>query len=293
MSSRITVAALALVFVMLAPLLSTSRAFAASALENPQPNAIESGITAISGWYCPAAAISIQIDNNAPLSVPYGSGRGDTASLCGGVVTTGFSYLFNWNTLAVGPHTLKAFADGVQFASVTVNVVTLGAEFLTGKSGEYWLNNFPDYGKRTRITWQQSKQNFVVSSTDAQVAKIDGTYIGSITTTNSGCTTATNNGGPRYDLYQFTVTASAQSVLTIKGDNSGTCEFVGQALYTTSGGHIVVPAGDFACSNGLKGTWSSERLVFDAAAMIGEVTLKYTAGETCTSVGRIGAARYQ
>ena len=291
MSSRIFVPALALA--MLAVVLFSSRAFAAAALENPQPNAIESGITAISGWYCPAAAITVQIDNNAPVSVPYGSERGDAASLCGGALKTGFSYLFNWNTLTVGPHTLKAFADGVQFASVTVNVVTLGAEFLANKSGEYWLNNFPDYGKRTRITWQQSKQNFVVSNTDTQVAKIDGTYIGSITTTNSGCTTPANNGGPRYDLYQFTVAASAQSMLTIKGDNGGTCEFVGQALYTTSGGHIVVPAGDFACSNGLKGTWAAERLVFDAAAMIGEMTLKYTTGETCTSVGKLGAARYQ
>ena len=291
MSSRNFVPALALA--MLAVVLFNSRAFAAAALENPQPNAIESGITAISGWYCPAAAITVQIDSNAPVSVPYGSERGDTASLCGGALKNGFSYLFNWNTLTVGPHTLKAFADGVQFASVTVNVVTLGAEFLANKSGEYWLNNFPDYGKRTRITWQQSKQNFVVSSTDTQVAKIDGSYIGCIITTNSGCTTPANTGGPRYDLYQFTVAATAQSVLTIKGDNGGSCEFVGQALYTTSGGHIVVPAGDFSCSNGLKGPWAAERLVFDAAAMIGEMTLKYTTGETCTSVGRIGAARYQ
>ena len=289
MSFRIVFAAL-----VVAASLFTARAFAASALENPQPNAIESGITAISGWYCPAAAITIQIDNNAPVSVPYGSERADAASLCGGALKTGFSYLFNWNTLAVGAHTLKAFADGVQFASITVNVVTLGAEFLASKSGEYWLNNFPDYGKRTRITWQQSKQNFVVSSTDAQVAKIDGTYIGSITTNNTGCTTPANNGGPRYELNQFTVVVSAQSVLTMRGDNNnGACEFVGQAQYTTSGGHIVVPAGDFACSNGLKGTWAAERFVFDPAAMIGDLTLKYTTGETCMSVGRIGAARYQ
>ena len=292
MSSRITVVVLALVIA--ASSLFTSRAFAAAALENPQPNAIESGITAISGWFCPSAAITIQVDNNPPVSVPYGSERADAASLCGGALKTGFSYLFNWNTLAVGPHTLKAFADGVQFASVTVNVVTLGAEFLANKSGEYWLNNFPDYGKRTRVTWQQSKQNFVVSSTDAQVAKVDGTYIGSITTNNSGCTTPTNNGGPRYELNQFTAAVNAQSVLTLRGDNNGgACEFVGQALYTTSGGHIVVSAGEFACSNGLKGTWSAERLVFDAAALIGELTLKYATGETCTSVGRIGAARYQ
>jgi hypothetical protein len=271
----------------------SSSSWAAGALENPQPNAIESGITAISGWYCPAAAITIQIDNAAPVSVPYGSERADAATACNGQLKTGFSYLFNWNTLPVGPHTLKAFADGVPFALVTVNVVSLGSEFLTGKAGEYWLVNFPDYGKRARVTWQQSKQNFVISSSDTQVAPVEGTYIGSITTHNTGCTTPANNGGPRYDLYSYTVTFGANALLKIRADNSGTCEFVGQAFYTANGGHIIVPNGDFACSNGLKGTWASDRLVFDPSAVVGDVTLKYTAGETCTAVGRIGAARYQ
>ena len=266
---------------------------AESALENPQPNSIESGITAISGWYCPAAVITIQIDNNPPFTVPYGSERADAAPRCGGALKTGFSYLFNWNTLAVGPHTVKAFADGVQFASVAVNVVTLGSEFLAGKAGEYWLNNFPEFGKRTRVTWQQSKQNFVITNTDTQVAPIDGTYIGSITTTNTGCTTATNNGGPRYDLYVFTVTHNAQG-LTIRGENAaGTCQFVGQAFFTPNGGDIVVPAGNFTCTVGLQGTWTAERLTFDPAGLVGNVTLRYTGGETCTSVGKVGASRYQ
>ena len=180
--------------------LPLSSSFAAeSSLENPQPNAIESGITAISGWYCPAAVITMQIDSAPPFTVPYGSGRADAASRCGGAVNTGFSYLFNWNTLSVGAHTLKAFGDGVQFASITVNVVTLGSEFLADKSGEYWLVNFPDFGKRTRVTWQQSKQNFAISSTDSKVAALDGIYVGSIVTTNTGCSTPANNGGPRLE----------------------------------------------------------------------------------------------
>ena len=264
---------------------------AESALENPQPGAIESGISAITGWYCPAAAITVQIDGTTPFAVPYGSQRADAASRCGGVVNTGFSYLFNYNTLTTGAHVIKAFADGALFATVNINVVTLGAEFLTGKAGEYVLNNFPDYGKRTRITWQQSKQNFVVSGTDTQTAVIDGDYIGGIATVNTGCATATNNG-THFDVNVYTVKFGAQSVLSmVAANSSSSCTFAGAAFYTTKGGDIVVPAGDFACTNGLKGTWSAERMMFDSAGMLANLTIKYTSGETCKAAAHIGAAR--
>lgn len=284
MSSRLVAAVLCFAF-------SAGAIAAESTLENPQPNAIESGITAISGWYCPAAAITIQVDSAAPFTVPYGSERADAAPRCGGALKTGFSYLFNYNTLSTGKHTIKAFADGVQFASVEVNVVTLGAEFLAGKAGEYILNNFPDYGKRTRVTWQQSKQNFVVSGTDTNVASIDGTYFGAITRVNSGCTNTALNGG-FFEVFKFDAKFGANSALTVTAANSGlTCTFGGIAFYTNLGGHIVVPAGDFSCTDGTKGTWASERLLFDEAGMLGNIAFKYTTGETCTSVGHVGAAR--
>ena len=264
---------------------------AESALENPQPNAIESGISVISGWYCPAAAITVQIDGAAPFSVPYGSQRGDAASRCGGAINTGFSYLINYNTLAPGAHALKAFADGVLFATVTVNVVTLGAEFLSGKAGEYILNNFPDFGKRTKVTWQQSKQNFVVSGTDTQAAPIDGVYVGGLTSTNTGCASAGNNGS-FFDVYKFTITFGAQSQLTVKAENSGaTCNFTGMAFYTTTGGDIVVPAGTFACTDGRGGTWTSDRMTYDPLGVLANLTLKYTVNESCSASAHIGAAR--
>ena len=285
-------AAVFLCLALCCPTLTGTANAAEFALENPQPNAIESGISAITGWYCPAAAITVQVDSAAPFAVPYGSERLDTASRCGGATKTGFAYLFNYNTLATGTHTIKGFADGIQFASASISVVTLGAEFLTGKAGEYILNNFPDYGKRTRVTWQQSKQNFIVSGTDTQVAPIDGVYIGTILSNYTGCTTAGNNGNGVFDFYKYTLTYGAQSLLTVKAENSNAvCTFAGTAFYTSSGGDIVVPAGDFSCANGFKGTWTSDRMVFDSIGLLGNLTLKYTTGETCTAASHISAAR--
>lgn len=278
-------------FVVLAGFAACSGALAAGSLENPQPKSTESGIGVVSGWNCQATTITIQIDNSSPIVAPYGSQRADTATICGGKSNTGFSYLINYNTLPAGTHTIKALADGVMFGTATFDVVSLGAEFLSGKAGDYYLVNFPDYGTRSRVTWQESKQNFVVTGSDKQVPPIDGTYYGAVTTTNSGCTAASNNGS-YFDIDRFTVTYGGQSLLTIEVANSAsTCKFTGTAFYSTAGGEIVVPGGAFACTNGLQGTWASDRMVFDAIGMLASLTTKYTVGETCATVSRIGAAR--
>jgi len=266
---------------------------AGSALDNPQSGSTESGVGVISGWYCPAAAITFSIDDSAPIPAPYGSLRGDAASECGGVVATGFSYLINYNTLTPGSHTIKAFADGVQFGSATFNVATLGSEFLTGRTGEYFLHNFPDYGKRTRVTWQQSKQNFVVSGSDTQVAPVEGKYFGAVRTVSTGCTTPSNNS-TFTDFDEFTVAGNGP-VLTLTATSltiaNSACTFSGNANYTPNGGEIVVLAGNFACTNGLQGTWASERMLFDTVGMLVSMTTRYTVGESCSTVTRIGAAR--
>ena len=266
-------------------------ALAAGALENPQPSSIESGIGVVSGWNCQATAITIQIDDAAPVIAPYGSLRADTSTICGGRITTGFSYLINYNTLTTGAHTIKALADGVVFGTATFNVVSLGGEFLSGKVGEYFLNNFPAYGSRTRITWQESKQNFAITGSDTAVAPIDGTYFGAITSVNTGCTTPANNGS-FFEVDRFTVKFGAQGSLTIESANqSSTCTFTGTAFYSTNGGDIIVPAGTLSCTNGLQGTWASDRIQFDPIGLLANLTTKYTAGETCSTVTHIGAAR--
>ena len=211
--------------------------------------------------------------------------------MCGGRITTGFSYLINYNTLTTGSHTIKALADGVMFGTATFNVVNLGSEFISGKVGEYFLNNFPAYGTRTRVTWQQSKQNFVITGSDTAVPPIDGVYFGAITSVNSGCTTPANNGS-FFEVDRFTVAFGAQGNLTIESANQGaTCTYSGTAFYSTNGGDIIVPTGNFSCTNGLQGTWASDRLQFDPIGLIGNLTTKFTAGETCSTVTHIGAAR--
>lgn len=268
-------------------------AVAAGSLENPQPNSIESGIGVISGWNCQATAITVQVDDAPPVLAPYGSLRADTSTICGGKITTGFSYLINYNTLTTGAHVIKAFADGVLFGTATFNVIKLGAEFLSGKAGEYFLYNFPAYGTRTRVTWQESKQNFIASGSDTQVAPIEGTYFGAVTTVNTGCTTPSNNGS-FFEVDRLTVTGSG-ALLTLSIANltvaNSTCTFSGNANYTPNGGHIVVLAGTFTCTNGLQGTWSSDRMVFDPVGLLVNMTTKYTVGETCSTVSHIGAAR--
>jgi YVTN family beta-propeller protein len=131
-------------------------------LENPPPGSFQSGVSVISGFVCTANQILIEFDGAASFEAAYGTSRGDTASVCGGDANNGFSLLFNWNLLGNGVHTVRAFADGVMFAEVTITVTTLGGEFLTGLSGAVTVPDFPEAGQTTSLRWQQSQQNFVI-----------------------------------------------------------------------------------------------------------------------------------
>ena len=74
--------------------------------------------------------------------------------MCGDT-DNGFGLLFNWNLLGDGVHTVVAYADGVEFASTTVIVTTLGQEFLRGVSDSYTLSDFPDPGATRTLRWQE------------------------------------------------------------------------------------------------------------------------------------------
>ncbi len=133
-------------------------------LENPQPGAFVSGIGAISGWVCDASKIEIEFDNDAAnrWQAGYGTQRLDTYGVCGDT-DNGFGLLYNWNKLGDGIHTVRAFADGGEFASATVAVTTFGTEFLMGASGTFTVSDFPQPGVDVDLLWQQSQQNFVIS----------------------------------------------------------------------------------------------------------------------------------
>jgi len=267
-------------------------ACAIGAIENPQPSSIQTGITAITGWNCQATQITLRVDGGAPIVAPYGSLRADTSTICNGRVNTGFAYLLNYNTLAAGQHTIEAFADGVLFASAAFTTINLGAEFLTGKNGEYWLNNFPDYGSRSRVTWQQSTQNFTITGTDTNVPALAGIYYGGTLVTNSGCTTPANNG-TFFETDFFEVTYGGASVLTMiaRASQTASCTYTGTALYSTTGGDILVQNGTFSCTTGTQGTWTADRIHFDELGILGNLSLKYTVGETCSAAAHISGAR--
>ena len=158
-----------------AALLSLLPAFAGAAgsLENPQPGGHESGIGIVSGWFCNAGRIDIEIDGATTYVAAYGTGRGDTQSTCG-KSNTGFSLLINWNTLGAGSHVVRALADGVEFGRATAIVTPLGAEFWQGRSGTMRLDNFPQAGKGVIAEWQESKQNFVIREYLQSVPTMNG-----------------------------------------------------------------------------------------------------------------------
>ncbi len=131
-------------------------------LENPQSGSFQSGIGVVSGWVCNASRVDIVFDNAAAVQAAYGTSREDTSGVCG-TANIGFGLLVNWNLLGDGTHTVRALADGSEFASATFTVVTLGTEFLRGANGSYRLEDFPQAGDSIIVRWQESSQNFVVA----------------------------------------------------------------------------------------------------------------------------------
>ena len=81
--------------------------------------------------------MQVQVDNGALGTVPHGSGRDDTRAICG-QPNTGFAYLLNYNTLPVGTHTVRIFADGVlaAFEKRVILVERRGFDF-SGESAEF------------------------------------------------------------------------------------------------------------------------------------------------------------
>ena len=133
-------------------------------LENPRAGSFQSGVAALSGWACHAQEIVIELDGT-PHKAGYGTTREDTRGVCGDT-DNGFSLLWNWNNLGPGAHTVRALMDGVEFANTTVQVTTLGEEFLRGVSGTFDLPDFPTTGETTTVQWEEALQNFVI--TDGQ-----------------------------------------------------------------------------------------------------------------------------
>ena len=146
-------------------------------LENPGPDSFQSGVGLISGWVCEAESVEIEIETEsgetARQAAAYGTERLDTAvqpdgtPLCGDT-DNGFGLLFNWNRLGAGEHTVVAVVDEVELGRATVTVTTVGEgeeeEFLRDVAGECVVADFPLLGESVTLAWQETQQNFVITS---------------------------------------------------------------------------------------------------------------------------------
>ena len=130
-------------------------------LENPGPNSFQSGIGVISGWVCEADMVELAIGAFAPQAAAYGTERLDTEDICGDT-DNGFGLLFNWNLLGDGEHEVVAVVDGEELGRATVQVTTLGAEFVRDVAGECMVEDFPMTDETVTLAWQQNNQNFVI-----------------------------------------------------------------------------------------------------------------------------------
>ena len=134
-------------------------------LENPGPNSFQSGLGVISGWVCESDEVLIKIGDFDPQLAASGTERLDTEEHCGDT-DNGFGLLFNWNRLEDGEHTVVALVDGEELGRATVQVTTLGYEFVEDAVGECEAEDFPSQDKMVTLTWQESLQNFVITDVE-------------------------------------------------------------------------------------------------------------------------------
>ena len=145
----------------------------ATALDIPGAGSNLSGIGVISGWKCEATAITVVIDDGAPIPMLHGSERGDTSGACGDT-NNGFVAIWNWALLSDGEHEAVAYDNGVEFARSTFTVGTLGEAFVEGASAEVRVEDFPSPGESTLLGWNESSQHFeVVPESPSGFAPVD------------------------------------------------------------------------------------------------------------------------
>jgi len=144
--------------VLLTPLVAMATGY----LENPQPGAVQSGLSVISGWHCTAKEVEVFVDGVSIGGTGVGSVRDDAVSVCGHN-QSGYAVLYNYNIPEPGEHTIQVYADGAlldtrKFATIRSG----GVPFLSGKSASATIANFPENGRTTTVEWSQAKQSFVV-----------------------------------------------------------------------------------------------------------------------------------
>ena len=152
-------------------------------LEVPTNGSNQSGIGDISGWFCNNGTYTYTIDNGPASPLVYGTNRNDTIGPCGDA-NNGIIQQFNWNLIPSGQHTIRIFFNGQLIDQATFTSTNIGAEFLTGAAGSV---STILAGRDVTLTWQQSQQNYVITSVSAgggglnDLSSLIGTWLFSYT----------------------------------------------------------------------------------------------------------------
>ena len=138
---------------------SSGRAAPQGKLETPTPGSAQSGIGLIRGWVCSANRVDIEVVGRGSLTAVYGEAREDTQATCGDS-NNGFSLQFNWNDLGEGVHTVRALADGEEFARAAVTVGRWADRFFWVRHKVTFLSpTFPPMDRRRACAGWRAASN--------------------------------------------------------------------------------------------------------------------------------------
>ena len=122
---------------------------------------MQSGVGLFSGWHCDADKIEIIVDDRPAKVAAYGTPRKDTQTKCGDT-DNGFGLLFMFNLYGIGPHKVRALADGIEFDSAEFTVDYLDSAYIRDLAS-YVPITVPAMGKEAVLVWQESMQGYVIS----------------------------------------------------------------------------------------------------------------------------------
>lgn len=274
----------------LLPLFATG-ACALGLLETPpEPPATASGAALVAGWHCNAQRIEIQFDDRPRLLAAYGTDRPDTQGVCG-KRSNGFGLLVNWADLGAGRHTVRAFADGVEFGSREVTVVDLGGIFLTGRSANVTVNDFPSEGRALVLEWREGVQGFVAKELRT-APPISGTWNGANLEKRRNCNASQNNGDRgTYAQWSVLYDSVGDSLKIVESGITGlSCTYFGTLRY--AGNRQEWVDGEYGCTDGKTGTFHSTDILVGDTALSIRLAIKLTGTESCDIEAILGGSRF-
>ncbi|MFZ5483266.1 MAG: hypothetical protein ACOZB0_03475 [Pseudomonadota bacterium] len=131
-------------------------------LGTPAQGSVVSGVNVISGYHCDSNNIQIYIDGVYLGKAGSGTTLLGTLQTCG-KTDTGFALLYNFNNLPEGNHVISVYADGALLQETEFNSIrSAGIPWVTGVNKSIVVEDFPEKGRRARLEWIQSIQNFSV-----------------------------------------------------------------------------------------------------------------------------------